>query len=91
MTHEHEPQGPKPITVIFNLKAKTVEKETVSWEEIINYGFDNNPPIPVSEASRYTITYERGHDGDVENTLAQGMPLKLKDGMIVNVSPTRKS
>jgi hypothetical protein len=39
----------------------------------------------------YTITYRRGHGQKPEGTLVDGQSVKLKDGMIFNVTPTDKS
>jgi len=51
--------------------------------EVPDYG--QNPGIT------YSVSFERGQGSKPEGTLAPGASVKVKDGMIFNVSPTGQS
>lgn len=79
---------PKVITVRVNGRAKEVAKEELSFDEIVRLAFD---PVPTGENVLFTITYQRGHGNRPEGTLKPGELLKLKDGMLINVTVTDRS
>jgi hypothetical protein len=76
------------ITIYVNGREKTVTTKELSFDEIVALAFDNPPSGP---NVYFTITYRRGHGDKPEGTLAEGETLKLKEGMIINVTPTDKS
>jgi hypothetical protein len=78
----------KEVTIIVNGRQKVVKKDEMSFDEIVALAFDN-PPI--GENIIFTITYRRGQSHKPEGTLVQGETVKIKDGMIFNVTATDKS
>ena len=79
----------KTVTVIVNGARKDVSKGELTFEEVVGLGFANpfaNPNII------YTVAYRRGHGDNPQGTLVQGGdPVKVKDEMIFDVTPTDKS
>lgn len=86
--HEEKCGKPKEIEIIVNGRPKKVEKGELSFEEIVALAFDNPPTGP---NICFTITYKRGAGNKPEGSLVEGESVKVKDGMIFNVSATDKS
>jgi hypothetical protein len=78
----------KNITIIVNGRQKVVTEKEMSFAEIIALAFDNPPTGPNIV---FTVTYRRGHGNKPEGTLVEGETVKVKDGMIFNVTATDKS
>lgn len=76
----------KDVTIIVNGRPKAVEKGELSFEEIVHLAFPT--PQPNFE---YTVTYSRGHDPKKEGTLVAGQSIKVKEGMVFDVTETNKS
>lgn len=84
---EHE-KDKKLVTIIVNTKEHRVEKDEISYEEVVKLAYPtatfDNPDIS------YIVNYKRGH-GDKEGSLTKGHSVKVKEGMIFNVTETNKS
>lgn len=78
----------KTVTIIVNGREKSVPKDELTFNELINLAFDNPNTGP---QICFTITYRRGHGNKPEGNLAEGESVKVKEGMIINVSFTDKS
>jgi hypothetical protein len=78
----------KVITIVVNGTQKAVEKEEMSFTEIVHLAFEDPP---YGENTLFTITYRRGHGHKPEGILAEGESVKVKDGMIFDVTATDKS
>jgi hypothetical protein len=78
----------KEITIIVNGRKKTLIKKEIKFEEIIALAFDNPPTGP---NVLFTVTYRKGENNKPEGTMIPGEKIKLKDGMIFNVTATDKS
>lgn len=76
----------KDVTIIVNGREKTVSKDDMTFGEIVALAFDAAP----GANTLFTVTYRRGH-GNKEGTLVEGESVKIKDGMIFNVTATDKS
>jgi hypothetical protein len=85
--HFHSGQ-PREITIIVNGTKKTVRKEELSFSEVVILAFENPP---YGENTLFTITYRRGPANKPEGILAEGESVKIKDGMIFDVTATDKS
>lgn len=84
-----KPDESKDVTIIVNGREKTVPKnDDLTFSELVALAFDNPPS---GENIAFTITYRKGHGNKPEGTLAEGESVKIKDGMIFNVTPTDKS
>lgn len=90
-THDEE-QGKgkdKTITIVVNGREKEVpKKDELTFDELVDLAFDNPP---TGEFICFTITYRKGHGDKPEGTLPEGESVKVKDGMIFNVTATDKS
>lgn len=82
--HGHD----KRITIIVNGRKKEVAAKELSYTDIVNLAYDNNPPTGPNIV--ITVTYKKG-EGDKQGTLLPGDTIKIKDGMIFNVTATDKS
>ncbi len=91
MSNNEQGQGnDKDVTIIVNGTQKTVDKNAeLSYEEVVALAFENPP---TGENILITVNYRRGHGNKPEGSLAAGdPPVKVKDGMIFDVTPTDKS
>lgn len=87
---KHEEQDHhKEIKIIVNGREKKVNKKELTYAEVVALAYDNNPPS--GENIIFVITYRRGEGNKPEGTLAEGQTVKIKEGMIFNVTPTDKS
>ncbi len=78
----------KHITIIVNGRPRQVEKGELSFEDIVRLAFPNPHFGPDYE---YTVTYSKGHHPRQEGTITAGQTIKVKEGMIFNVTETNKS
>jgi hypothetical protein len=85
--HEEKDQN-KEYTIIINGREKVVTEKELSFTQIVAIAFDNPP---TGEYIVFTITYRRGHGNKPEGTLVDGEKVKIKEGMVFNVTATDKS
>ena len=78
----------KQVTIIVNGRPREVEKTELSFEEIVRLAFPNATFGPDFE---YTVTFSKGPNAKKEGTLTAGQTIKVKDGMVFNVTETNKS
>ncbi len=76
----------KTVTIIVNARSHTVTKGELSFAEVIALS-----GLPGGENVVFTVTYRRGHGEKPEGSLVEGETVKVKDGMIFNVTRTDKS
>lgn len=76
------------ITIIVNAQEKIVAKGDLTFDDVVALAFD---PVPTGPNVGFAITYRRGHGEKPEGHLNEGESVKVKDGMIFNVTPTDKS
>lgn len=79
--HGHD----KDFKIIVNGREKVVTKKEMSFAEIVALA-----DLPSGANIVFTVTYRRG-EGNKEGTLVDGDTVKIKDGMIFNVTATDKS
>jgi hypothetical protein len=86
---EHFHSGPaKEFTIIVNGRKKEVTTKTLSFDQLVALAFN---PVPVGPNVMFTITYRKGPHKNPEGTLIEGATVKIKDGMIFDVTETNKS
>lgn len=85
---EHSAHQDKGFSIIINGREKTVEKEELTFDEVVALAFDDPP---TGEFICFTITYRRAGGRKPEGTLVEGKSVKVKDGTIFNVTATDKS
>jgi len=74
--------------IIVNAQEKIVLKKILSFDEIVHLAFD---PTPVGPGIMFTITYRNGTHKNPRGTLLEGRSIKIKEGMVFNVTSTNKS
>jgi Multiubiquitin len=86
---EHFHSGPpKGTTIIVNGRRKEVSTKTLSFDQLVALAFN---PVPTGPTVMFTITYRKGPLTNPEGTLTEGATVKIKDGMIFDVTETNKS
>ena len=83
-----QPAAHQQVTITVNTKPFEVAKEEISFEEVVALAFG---AVPVGENVAFTVTYRRGHGNKPAGSLVEGATVKVKDGMIFNVTKTDKS
>jgi hypothetical protein len=83
------PQQPPPgqqVTIFVNTQPHIMTKGEISFAEVVALsGLPDGPTVV------FTVTYRRGQGGKPEGSLVAGESVKVKDGMIFNVTRTDKS
>lgn len=80
--HEH-----KLVTIIVNTREHTVEKDEVTYDDIVSLAFN---PVPSGPNVVITVTYHRA-EGNKSGDLLPGQSVKAKDGMVFDVTATDRS
>lgn len=78
----------KSITIKVNTRPHQVHTATLAFIAIVMLAFPDAAP---SETRIYTVTFKRGPDSNPEGTLVDGVSVKIKNGMLFNVTFTDKS
>lgn len=78
----------KEFTIVVNGREKRITEREISFEGVVAIAF-NNPPAGSNTV--FTVTYRRGEGNKPEGTLVSGDTVKIKNGMIFNVTATDKS
>jgi hypothetical protein len=76
------------VTIIIDGTQFEVPKGKISYEQVVNYAFDNKPPTGPDVV--ITVNYSRGVDGK-EGSLLPGKDVEVEAGMVFNVKATDKS
>lgn len=74
---------------MINGRKRSVEAKELSFAEIVDLAYDNNPPAGPDVI--ITVTYRRGEGQKPEGTLVPGQTVRVHDGMVFNVFDTTKS
>jgi len=82
MPNDHE------LTIIINSRPTQVLKGELSFQEVLGLAFD---PVPSGEMVEFTVAYRRGGGKKHEGTMVEGESVKVKDGMVFDVTETDKS
>ena len=92
MKEEQKPNDPpgqdKQFTIIVNAREKTFTGREISFNQVVELAFGSVSPNPNVV---YTVTYKRGEGNKPEGSMEKGDTVKVKDGMIFNVTQTDKS
>jgi hypothetical protein len=78
----------KESTIIVNTREKVVTEKELTFAQVVALAFD---PVPSGPNVVITVTFRRGHGNKPEGTLVQNETIKVKEGMIFNVTSTDKS
>ncbi|MEV4320625.1 multiubiquitin domain-containing protein [Microbispora rosea] len=88
MTTATTAEKTKSYEVFVNGRAKIVKADELSFEQIVSLAYD---PVPTGPNWVFTVTYRRGDGHKPDGTLRPGESVKVKNGMIFNVTATDKS
>ncbi|TAU59053.1 multiubiquitin domain-containing protein [Rhizobium ruizarguesonis] len=83
----HDDKEKKKVTIIIDGTPHEVEKDDITYVDIVTLA---DPEYPQHPETTYSVTYKRGH-GNNEGTLSPGGSVKVKEGMVFNVSRTGQS
>lgn len=78
----------KDVIIFVNGTQKTVDKGQISYREVVTLAFGSYEDVPTIV---YTVLYSRGHGNKPTGTLVDGESVRVKKGMIFNVTRTDKS
>jgi len=79
---------PREVTIIVGGTPHEWRKSKITYAEVVTL-FD--PTYLQHPEITYSVTYKRGHDHKPEGILSPGASVKVKDGMVFNVSATNQS
>lgn len=79
----------KDFVIIVNAQKKTVTKNKLTFNEVVELAFGPIPPN--NDTIAYTVSYRNGPHSNPDGSMVEGQSVKIKDGMIFNVSKTNKS
>jgi hypothetical protein len=84
-----EAQGEvREFKIIVNARERQFRGKEISFNQVVELAFgtvSTNPNIV------YSVTYKRGHGNKPEGTMDKGDTVKVKEGMIFDVTQTDKS
>jgi hypothetical protein len=75
------------FTITVNGRQKTVTTNTLTFEEVVDIAY---PGGPRGDNWVYTVGYRRA-EGNKSGSLSAGDSVKVKDGMVFDVTQTDKS
>ena len=79
---------PREYHIIVNGREKAWGEREISFDQVVTLAFDNPPG---GDNWLITVTYKRGHGDKPEGSLEPGESVRVKEGMIFNVSATNRS
>ena len=77
----------KNIKIIVNGREKVVQKVELSYKEIVELAFGSTG----NNAIVYTVTYSKGPEENKYGDMVSGDVVKIKEGMVFNVTATSRS
>lgn len=80
---EHE------VTIVVDGTQHQWSEKEISYDQVVNLAYDGNPPT--GDQVDITVGYRRGHGEKPEGDLESGKSVKVKDGMIFDVTATDRS
>jgi hypothetical protein len=86
---EHEGHGHghgHRFIIIVNGREKVITEQELSFAQVVALS-----GLPSTPTTVFTVTYRRGEGHKPDGTLVEGETVKIKDGMIFNVTATDKS
>lgn len=87
--HDNGPdKTKKTVTIFVNGTPEEVEKDEISYDEVVTFAY---PDFPQHPERNYSVKYVRGQGNKPEGILSQGGTVKVKDGMEFTISPAGQS
>jgi Multiubiquitin len=86
---DEDSEKAKSVTIIVDGTPHEWAEKEISYEQVVDLAYDGNPPTgPMMEI---TVGYHRGHGDKPEGDLERGTSVKVKDGMVFDVTATDRS
>jgi hypothetical protein len=86
---EHFHSGkPRVYKIIVNGRQKEVSTKTLTFDQVVALAFN---PVPSGPNVQFTVTYRKGPRKNHEGSMTEGETVRIKDGMIFDVTETNKS
>ena len=78
----------KVFTIFVNAQKKEVVETRLSFDEVVKLAY----PIPPDGANiMFTIAYRKGPKQNPKGSLVEGQTVRVKNGMVFDVTPTDRS
>jgi len=78
----------KEVTVYFNGRPRVMQKDKISFAEVIGFAFDQPP---TGDGIQFTVQYSRGKSDKPKGALLEDQSVEVKDGMEFDVTATNRS
>jgi hypothetical protein len=78
----------KVITIIVNAQQKEVVETRLSFDEVVKLAF---PIPPTGQNIMFTIKYRKGPHANPKGSLLEGQTVRIKNGMVFDVTTTDRS
>lgn len=78
----------KAITIIVNAEPKDVVETRLTFDEVVKLAF---PVTPKGANIMFTVVYRKGPPENSKGTLLEGQSVRVKKGMIFDVTSTDRS
>jgi hypothetical protein len=86
---EHFHSGkPKVYKIIVNGRQKEVSTKKLTFDQVVALAFN---PVPSGPNVQFTVTYRKGPRKNPDGSMTEGETVRVKDGMIFDVTETNKS
>ncbi|UBU64054.1 hypothetical protein FE249_20905 (plasmid) [Acidiphilium multivorum] len=74
--------------IIVNARPKTVAGRKLSFAQVVRLAFPDGPPTPQTV---YTVAFSEGPPRNPEGKMVSGQTVKIRDGMVFDVTETSRS
>lgn len=88
MDEKQDKSKEKETTIIVNAREKVWNEKEISYQQVVELAFGSYSDDPNTV---YEVTFSRGEEPRHEGILVKGGSVKVKKGMIFNVTKTDKS
>lgn len=78
----------KVFTIIVNTEKKEVAKNRLTFDEVVKLAFD---PVPTGKDVLITVDYAKGPPENPKGSMKKGQTVRIKNGMIFDVTATDRS
>jgi hypothetical protein len=75
-------------TIIVNARRKAVTGRKISFGQVVSLAFSDGPPSP---QTIYTVAYSNGPSRNPEGKMVAGQTVRIRDGMVFDVTETTRS
>jgi hypothetical protein len=87
--NEREKPEKHDVTIIIDGTQHQWSDKEISYNQVVNLAYDGNPPT--GDQVQITVGYHRGRGDKPEGDLEPGQSVKVKDGMVFDVTATDRS